>query len=213
MSRALRLALTTVVAVAAAGCGPKRKPATSPVPPAPPAVVVLLPDPGTQTTGRARASNEFGSVDLATARAATRVTSGAAPAPVTTLSAEEVTRLFGEALAALPPAPQHFILQFRFESDTLTQESTALIPVILRAVKALAVPEVVVIGHTDTMGDHKSNVALGLKRAANMRTILIEAGLPPSTIDIASHGEADLRVKTRNNVPEPRNRRVEITVR
>ena len=84
---------------------------------------------------------------------------------------------------------------------------------ILEAVKALAVPEVIVIGHTDTMGEAKSNVALGLKRAATVRTILIQAGLASSMIEVTSHGEADLLVKTRDNTPEPRNRRVDITVR
>ena len=108
---------------------------------------------------------------------------------MTTLSEAEVTRVFGAALAALPPPPRHFTLQFRFESDTLTEQSTALIPAILAAVKALAVPEVVVIGHTDTMGDAKSNVALGLKRATTVRGILVGAGLPASTVDIVSHGE------------------------
>jgi hypothetical protein len=37
--------------------------------------------------------------------------------------------------------------------------------------------------------------------------------LPSTTIGVTSHGEADMLVRTRNNVPEPRNRRVEITVR
>ena len=45
------------------------------------------------------------------------------------------------------------MLQFKFESDTLTDASAALVPEILAAVKTLAVPEVVVVGHTDTMGD------------------------------------------------------------
>ena len=121
--------------------------------------------------------------------------------------------MFGEALAGQPPAPRHFTLQFRFESDALTAESQALIPEILQAVKALSVPEVLVVGHTDTLGDPKSNFALGLKRAEMVRGILVQAGLPASTVDVDSHGEADLFVKTRNNVPEPRNRRVEITVR
>ena len=79
--------------------------------------------------------------------------------------------------------------------------------------KAVPVPEVVVAGHTDTMGDAASNATLGLKRATTVRAILVQAGLPTSTIAIASHGEADLLVKTRDNTPEPRNRRVEITVR
>jgi len=129
------------------------------------------------------------------------------------MSAEDVTRLFGEALAALPPAPRHFTLQFKFESDALTDESAALVPTILEAVRALQVPEVVIIGHTDTMGDRKSNLALGLRRATAVRGILVQAGLPAATVDVTSHGEADQLVKTRDNTPEPRNRRVEITVR
>ena len=66
---------------------------------------------------------------------------------------------------------------------------------------------------TDTMGEAKSNLALGLRRANAVRSILVQAGLPPATVDVTSHGEADLLVKTRDNTPEPRNRRVEITVR
>jgi outer membrane protein OmpA-like peptidoglycan-associated protein len=213
MLRARPLALhALLVVVAAAGCGGKR-PATKPAAPVAPTLLVLLPDPDTDITGRIRVFNEFGSTNMSAPRSATRATGNAAPGPLTTLSEAEVKQFFGEALAALPPAPRHFTLQFRFESDALTAESSAQIPAILTAVKGLAVPEVVVVGHTDTMGDPKSNVALGLKRAEMVRSILVQAGLPASTIDVASHGEADLLVKTRNNVPEPRNRRVEITVR
>jgi outer membrane protein OmpA-like peptidoglycan-associated protein len=214
MVRARLLALPAVLAVVlAAGCGGKRQRAAVPAPAVPPTLIALLPDPETRITGRARVSNEFGSMNLVTARGASLATANAAPGAVTTISEAEVTRLFGEALAAMPPAPRHFTLQFRFESDALTPESAALIPDILKAVKALDVPEVLVVGHTDTMGDAKSNVALGLKRAEMVRSILIQAGLPSSTIGITSHGEADLRVATRNSVPEPRNRRVDITVR
>jgi outer membrane protein OmpA-like peptidoglycan-associated protein len=213
MAGARPLALyATLALVVAGGCG-KRPPAASPAARVPPTLIALLPDPETRITGRARVSNEFGSTNLVTARGASLATGNAAPGAVTTISETDVTRLFGEALTAMPPAPRHFTLQFRFESDALTTESAALIPDILTAVKALAVPEVVVVGHTDTMGEAKSNVALGLKRAEMVRSILIQAGLPSSTVAITSHGEADLLVRTRDSVPEPRNRRVEITVR
>ena len=33
--------------------------------------------------------------------------------------------MFGDALDGLPPAPRHFILYFRFESEELTDESRA----------------------------------------------------------------------------------------
>jgi outer membrane protein OmpA-like peptidoglycan-associated protein len=63
------------------------------------------------------------------------------------------------------------------------------------------------------MGEAKANVELGLKRANMVRALLVEAGLDPAAIEVSSHGEADQLVKTRDNTPEPRNRRVEIAVR
>ena len=209
-ARSSAFLVTIVVVLLAAGCSPKR--IAQPTRPTPPTLIVLLPDPETGTTGRARASNEFGSADLAAPRAATRVTADGPPG-VSIMSDADVKRLFGEALAALPPAPRHFTLQYRFESDELTEESTALVPEILRTVKLLSVPEVVIVGHTDTLGERKANLALGLKRAISVRDILVEVGLAPSTIEVTSHGEADLLVKTPDKAPEPRNRRVEITVR
>lgn len=209
--------LTVAALFGLCACGAKRPAATAPLAsgaPAPaPAVIALLPDPETHVTGRIHVSNEFGSIDLSTPRAALHTTVTGPPGPATTLSDEEVRQLFGTAIAGLPPAPKHFTLQFKFESDTLTDASAALVPEILAAVEALAVPEVMIVGHTDTMGDRRSNVVLGLKRAQAVRAILVQAGLGPSLVDVTSHGEADLLVKTRDNTPEPRNRRVEITVR
>jgi len=202
------------MAVVFAGCGPKRvAQPTRPTLSTPPALIVLLPDPESGTTGRIQVANEFGSAPLDAPRSATHVTADGPPEPITTMSEADVKRLFGDALAALPPAPRHFTLNFQFESDTLTEESIALLPEILTTVKRLAVPEVVVVGHTDTMGEAKANLALGLRRAMSVRDILVRAGFAPSTIEVATHGEADLLVKTADNIPEPRNRRVEITVR
>lgn len=212
--RAAYVTLTFALTLGLA-CGPKKvAPAkTAAAAPPPPALIVLLPDPESGVTGRARVSNEFGSANLAAPRASTRVSADAAPGAVTILSEAEVTRLFAGVLAALPPAPKHFTLYFKFESDALTDESSQKVSEILAAVKRLAVPEVVVIGHTDTLGDAKANVALGLKRAMSVRNVLLDAGIAPPMIEVASHGEADLLIKTGNHVAEPRNRRVEISVR
>jgi peptidoglycan-associated lipoprotein len=203
----------TVAVLVVAGCGPKR--VAPKVPTAPPAttLIALLPDPESGVTGHARVTNEFGAANLATARAATQVKADGPPGAVTAVSEEDVTRLFGAALAALPPEPRHFTLYFKFESDALTDESSRKVPEILAAVKRLAVPEVVVIGHTDTLGDPKANIALGLKRAISVKSVLADAGISTALIEVASHGEADLLVKTRDNRAEPRNRRVEISVR
>jgi len=205
--------VVTAAAVLAAGCASKHAAPKNPSPSTTTSLIALLPDPESNVTGRAAVTNEFGSTDLDLPRVSTTVRSDGPPGTITALSEDDVTRLFGAALNALPPAPKHFTLNFEFESDTLTEESSQLVPEILAAVKRLAVPEVVVIGHTDTMGDNKSNIALGLKRAMSVKNVLVSAGIAPSMIEVASHGEADLLVKTADNTPEPRNRRVEISVR
>ena len=211
--RAPLVALAAAAILAA--CGGKHVTPAAPgaAPPPTPALIALLPDPESGVTGKIRVSNEFGALQIATPRGTTFVKAEGPPGAPTEMSEAEVTRVFGAALDALPPAPRHFTLYFKFESDTLTDESSRQIPEVLDAVTRLAVPEVVVIGHTDTMGSIKSNVALGMKRAMAVRNVLIDAGLAPEMIQVESHGKSDLLIKTKNKTPEPRNRRVEISVR
>lgn len=201
--------LAIVAVVMTAACAAKQ---TSTRPATGQSLTVLLPDSDTNATGGARVSNTFGAVELEAERDAAVATSAASPV-LRKLSAEEVERIFGTALAALPPPPRRFTLYFRFESDELTDESQALIPQILAAVKEHVVQDVVVIGHTDTMGTQQANYGLGLKRALTIRNVLIQAGLDGSTIDATSVGELDPLIKTPDETPEPRNRRVEIAVR
>jgi len=176
-------------------------------------LVVLLPDTASGEVGRATVSNPSGAVDLAAARDSTIASAGQPPTPVSTMSEAEIDRLFGDALAALPSPAQYFTLYFRFDSEVLTEESRALVADILSAIRARPVPDVVAVGHTDTMGVSAMNFELGLKRANTVRDLLVEGGLDGSAVEVISHGESDLLVRTADEVAEPRNRRVEIAVR
>ena len=203
------MCLAIAAASIAAACGPKH--IATQTPPGKD-LVVLLQDSDTKRTGAASVSNPLGSVDLDEEREAALTIPTRAPA-LTRVSEADVAKMFGEALSALPPAPQRFTLFFRFESDELTDESQALIPQVLAAVKQHAVQDVIVIGHTDTMGTQPANYGLGLKRAMTVRNILVAAGLNGSSIEVTSVGELDPLVKTPDETPEPRNRRVDIAVR
>ena len=209
VTRSGLLFVAALVAVSA-GCGAKR-PATTPVDQGH-SLIALLPDPETDKVGRANVWNRAGSADLDGERKAV-VTSGQHMGPVRKLSDDDVDRLFGAALAALPPEPRSFTLYFKFESDDLTDESVELVPEILAIVKRRSDPEVAVVGHTDTMGSSKRNVALAMKRAIFVGRLLTDTGLDKNTIELISHGEAALLIPTPDETPEPRNRRVEITVR
>lgn len=201
--------LGVAIAAALAGaCGPKN--AAGPNRPDH-ALIVLLPDED-GTTGRAVVTNPAGSADLTTPRNAADVVANRKP-DISTMSEADVKRLFGQALEALPPAPQSFTLYFRFESDELTEDSKALVPKILATVKQRSAPEVVVVGHTDTMGSPAANFGLGLKRAVAVRELLVASGLDPATVEATSLGEALLLIHTADETPEPRNRRVEIAVK
>jgi peptidoglycan-associated lipoprotein len=211
--RAISLAVP-IAAISLAACA--SKPAPQVQPPAAPArpvdVVVLLADED-GSVGAADVSNSQGDTALDAAREATRIAAGEAPSPAAPLSEAEVQQMFGDALGALPPAPQRFSLYFKFESEELTAESRAAIPRILESVKRHPAPEVLVVGHTDTTGAAERNLKLGLRRAYTVRDLLVASDLDRSTIEVTSHGESDPLVKTADEVFEARNRRVDITVR
>jgi outer membrane protein OmpA-like peptidoglycan-associated protein len=208
--RRLAIVAAAFVALGLMACGPK--PVSKPTRPGQ-ALIALLPDSDTGSTGRATVSNNSGSVDLGADRDATLVTADRRPGPISMLSQPDVERLFGDALSALPPAPEQFTLYFRFQSEELTVESRDLLRDVLRKVRNHPVPDVLVVGHTDTTGAASANVRLGLKRATMVRDLLVKAGLEASRISVTSHGERDLLVQTPDETFEPRNRRVEVAVR
>lgn len=204
------LTLTTAALIASA-CG------GVPPPPAPvrPSsdLVVLIPDPEDAKLGSAVVRAQGGAVELSLDGASTRIVGGQPPTPSVTLPADDIQRIFGSALSARPLAPRRFLLYFQTGSDDLTQESQAELPQIVEFVRNRPVPDVSVIGHTDTTGAAEANTELGLRRATLIGRQLIAAGLPADQVDVTSHGEANLLVQTADNVPEARNRRVEVTVR
>ena len=79
--------------------------------------------------------------------------------------------------------------------------------------KARPVPDIVVTGHTDTVGSADSNDRLSMQRAERVKAFLMGIGIPPDRIQTAGRGERELLVPSADNIDEPRNRRVEINVR
>lgn len=134
-------------------------------------------------------------------------------AEVTQLSAAEVRQGFAATLTALPPRPATFVLHFITGTDELTEESKAELPKVLTVLRERPVPDVLVVGHTDTMGDTAANDRLSAQRAERVKGHLVEIGIRADRIRTAGRGERELLIATPDNVDEPRNRRVEIIVR
>jgi outer membrane protein OmpA-like peptidoglycan-associated protein len=174
---------------------------------------VLLPD-ADGTVGRVIVSNQAGSRTLERAGDATSILDpAAAPTEPATMSAAEIEATFGAALSAQPTPPRHFLLYFEQGSTELTPASQAEFPTIVAAVREYASVDTSVVGHSDTAGDARRNLELSLRRALAVGSLLVAAGVDPGALDITSHGEANPLVPTGDDISEPRNRRVEVTVR
>ncbi|PJA31463.1 MAG: hypothetical protein CO187_09300 [Zetaproteobacteria bacterium CG_4_9_14_3_um_filter_53_7] len=115
-------------------------------------------------------------------------------------------------LKAQPPKPARFILYFVSGGSALTEESKAIIPQVLSAAKERRPAEVSVIGHTDSTGSERVNMRISSARAKVVEALLKDSDSPPDSIYLRFHGENDPLIQTPDNVPEPRNRRVEILI-
>ena len=129
------------------------------------------------------------------------------------LSQAQVREMFGSTIEALPGSPASFTLYFLEGKDELTPESRSELDNVFSELKRRPLPDIVVIGHTDTVGSLEFNDKLSLARAERMREMLISLGLPAERIQAAGRGKRELLIQTEENVSEPRNRRVEISVR
>jgi outer membrane protein OmpA-like peptidoglycan-associated protein len=125
----------------------------------------------------------------------------------------EVQQTFRDALQATPVRPASFRLFFRTDSDEITAASRAELPAIVRAITSRPVPEVTLVGHADTTQSNAYNDALSLRRAERVRAELQRLGVDPASMTLYGRGKRQPLVPTRDNVPEQRNRRVEVEVR
>jgi adhesin transport system outer membrane protein len=192
-----------------AGCA-ALPPAPAPLPPPVKSYVVLLPNP----------DGSVGQVNFSSPTSTPRVLSqplqaadlADASAPYL-VSRETVDRDFGPALAARPARPEQFLLYFEVGGAELTAQSRALLATIVERLRARSTADLSVIGHTDSQGRPDANEVLGLQRATSVVQQLRQLGVGATPIAVESHGARNLLVATPDQTAEPRNRRVEITLR
>jgi len=122
--------------------------------------------------------------------------------------------MFHDAIAALPPRPVSFFLYFVTGTDDLTDASKLELERMLEELRRREVADIVVIGHTDRVGNEQANDELSLARAERVKAEFVAQGIAPAErIRAAGRGEREPIVPTENDVDEPLNRRVEINVR
>ncbi len=129
------------------------------------------------------------------------------------VSPQEVHEAFADTVKALPGRPASFTLYFLEGRDELTPASRAELDNIFSELRRRPAPDILAIGHTDTVGNLAFNDKLSLARAERVRDMLVNLGIDGQRIQAAGRGKREPLVPTDDNVAEPRNRRVEISVR
>jgi outer membrane protein OmpA-like peptidoglycan-associated protein len=125
----------------------------------------------------------------------------------------DIRSRYEKVLSAMPQRAAVFTLYFATDTDDLVPESAARLADVKAQLGSRPAPEIIVIGHTDTVAQREYNDALSLRRAAAVKRMLVETGIDEERIVVQGRGEREPLVPTADGVDEPRNRRVEIRVR
>lgn len=179
-------------------------------PPAGKETIVLLPDAEGKSTGivvsaqgqQVAVTEPYQGIELAGGKIESR-----------TYSAAQIKDMFPEVMQALPDQPRSFTLRFEQNGTRLTAESATLVEEVRQEIVKRPAPEVTVVGHTDREGSDDANLHLSQNRAEAVRDILVAGGVSAQIIQVVGRGELEPEVATADGVAEPRNRRVEISVR
>ena len=126
---------------------------------------------------------------------------------------DAVKRDFGALMAFQPARPRLFTVNFLSNSNQLTPETEPVLEQVRQSLAQYPAGEIIVIGHTDSVGAMETNDALSLKRAEVVAELLVKMGVPDSQVQRVGRGEREPLVPTADEVDEPRNRRVEIKLR
>ncbi len=132
-----------------------------------------------------------------------------APAPATpeVTTEPDLNKVNVEELA------DHARIHFPYNS-TRKEEDAAIDAYLTQLARQLVAGggKVTLTGHTDNVGDSKTNYTFALRRAKNIRDILIAKGVTKSQIICKSYGETKPLATNDNPQGRYKNRRVEVRV-
>ena len=118
-------------------------------------------------------------------------------------------------LAGAEPAPKRFTfdhLNFEFNKTVITPESRPTLADLVTILKAYPAVDVLLEGHTDSVGNPAENKKLSIERAVSVKTVLQVDGITATRIATAGYGEEKPIASNETGEGRAKNRRLELVV-
>ena len=102
---------------------------------------------------------------------------------------------------------------FDFEGVSISPQARPILERVVSDWRSGLIGDLVVEGHSDTAHRADQSMDISRQRAWATHDFFVEAGIPSQSIRVRYFGEESPLVATSDEVREPQNRRVEISVR
>lgn len=119
-----------------------------------------------------------------------------------------------------PPAFRGFVpraelvdLRFRPGQVTIGKADRQALDVVVRWLKEHPKAAVLIEGHTDDLGDHDANLAIGEKRALSIEKYLVEQGIEPARVTVITAGSDRPMCDQKTDACRAKNRRARFLVK
>jgi outer membrane protein OmpA-like peptidoglycan-associated protein len=115
-----------------------------------------------------------------------------------------------------PPAKKKIVLRsvhFDFDKATLKPDAKPILDEAVQVLKQEGSVDIVVEGHTDSVGTDQYNLGLSRRRAETVRTYLVDHGIARSRITADGMGESKPVASNDTADGRAQNRRVELHVK
>jgi len=115
-----------------------------------------------------------------------------------------------------PPAKKKIVLRsvhFDFDKATLKPEAKPILDEAIQVLKREGSVDIIVEGHTDSIGTEEYNLGLSRRRAGTVRTYLVDHGIASSRITAEGMGESKPVASNDTADGRAQNRRVELHVK
>lgn len=130
------------------------------------------------------------------------------------LTDKEINHRFAPLLKIKSERPKTFLIFFGLSSSRIKSKGKMEMQQIFAEIARRSFPEVEVVGHTDLSGSEAENIIISRRRAEMIADFIKKnTSLNPTQISVVSMGERQPLVLTADSIVEPRNRRVEVTIR